>query len=115
MLSSIKSLVCVGVCALLLMASGASHAAQADSKGTEFWLMFNGNLPGGGEVVNLFLAGDTATTGTVEIPGLGFSAPFSVTPGTVTTVTLPLAVRMNSSDLIENKGVHVTASEEVTV
>jgi hypothetical protein len=106
------------VAAMLILSSlimAPAMAQQADSKGTDFWLMFNGNLAGGGEVVNLFLTGDTAATGTVEIPGLAFSTPFSVTPGTVTTVTLPLAVRVDSSDTVENKGVHVTADQEVTV
>ena len=65
--------------------------------------------------MSLFITGDTATTGTVTIPGLAFTAPFTVTPGTVTTVALPASVAMQSSDTIENKGVHVTALAEVTV
>lgn len=69
----------------------------------------------GGAALSLFITGDTATTGTVEIPSLAFSAPFSVTPGTVTTVVLPSAAEMRSSDLVENKGIHVTALAEVTV
>jgi hypothetical protein len=56
-----------------------------------------------------------ATTGTVEIPGLAFSTPFSVTPGTVTTVALPATTDIQTSDAVEAKGVHVTAAAEVTV
>lgn len=104
-----------GLLVSFLLVSGQVMAAQPDTKGTDFWLMFNANLTGGGEVVNLFLTGDTAATGTVEIPGLAFSTSFSVTPGTVTTVTLPVAVRVNTSDTVENKGVHISADEEVTV
>ncbi|OZG72243.1 hypothetical protein BTA51_15990 [Hahella sp. CCB-MM4] len=95
--------------------SGIANAVQPDSKGTDFWLMFNGNLPGSGEVVNLYITGDIATNGTVSIPGLAFSSPFAVVPGTVTTVNLPLSVRMDTSDFIESKGVHVVANDEVTV
>lgn len=87
--------------------------ALPDSKGTDFWLMFNGNI--GTPNASLFITGDTATTGTVEIPGLSFSAPFTVTPGTVTTVILPRNVAVTTVDTVENKGVHVTATDEVTV
>ncbi len=114
-LRSFRYLIAATVLSLLALSTPPTFAAQSDSSGTEFWLMFNGNLAGGGEVVNLFITGGVNTTGTVEIPGLGFSAPFSVTAGNVTTITLPLSVRMESSDSIENKGVHVTAQSEVTV
>jgi hypothetical protein len=100
---------------VILFTSQSVFAVQPDSKGTEFWLMFNGNLNGSGENVDLFIAGDIPTTGLVEIPGLGFSQVFNVIPGVVTTVDLPLSVRLNSSDIIENKGVHITADNEVTV
>ncbi len=88
--------------------------SRPDSRGTEFWLAFPGNYVGG-STMSLFIAGDVATTGTVEIPGLAFSTAFSVTPGTVTTVTLPAAADIQTSDLVEAKGVHVVANAEVTV
>lgn len=94
-------------------ALGTAFAAQPDSKGTDFWLMFNGNL--GTSTLSLFITGDTPATGTVAIPGLGFSAPFSVTPGTVTTVTLPAAAAVTTVNTVEAKGIHVTSDEEVTV
>lgn len=103
-----------GVVALLLALTAGQSLAQ-DSKGTSFWLMFNENLAGGGEVVNLFITGDTVTTGTVSGPGLGAPIPFSVTPGTVTTVNLPLTVRAAGVDSVENKGLLVTAGAEITV
>jgi hypothetical protein len=84
-----------------------------DSKGTEFWLTFPGNLSVA-ELV-LFITGDQDTTGTVALPGLGFTSSFTVSAGTVTPVLLPPAAALNSSDTIENKGVHITAESEVTV
>ncbi len=95
-----------------LAATGSARAQ--DSKGADFWLTFPGNL-GPGVNLSLFITGDTATSGTVSIPGLVFSAPFTVTPGAVTTVALPFAAELNSSDTVENKGIHVTAAAEVTV
>lgn len=90
-------------------------ASAQDSKGTDFWLMFNQNF--GTPTLSLFITGDTATTGTVSIPGLSpaFTQGFTVTPGMVTTVTLPSNAVAAGSDTIQNLGVRVTANDEVTV
>jgi hypothetical protein len=102
---------------LVLMAMFVAFTALAvekpDSKGKEFWLMFNANnsIP----VLTLFITGDVATTGMVEIEGLGFSEAFTVTPGTVTSVSIPATATVRSNDVVENLGIHVTAVEEVTV
>lgn len=90
-----------------------SASAASDSQGDEFWLTFPGNL--GAEELTLFIAGATATTGTVAIPGLGFSAPFTVAPGVVTSVSLPLDAQIETSDVVENLGIHVTSAAEVSV
>ena len=89
------------------------YAAQLDSKGTDFWLMFDGNLDT--PELTLFITGDTATSGTVSIPGLAFTSPFTVTPGTVTSVTIPSSAQVTTSDLTENLGIHVVSATEVTV
>ncbi len=109
---AVRALLLIG-----LFVSMSSHSASAapDSKGTDFWLTFPGNYSGGPQL-SLFITGDTASTGTVEIPGLGFSTTFTVTPGTVTTVSIPSTADLgSSSDIVENKGIHVTALVEVTV
>lgn len=64
----------------------------------------------------IYVLSDTTTTGTIEVPGLGFSAPFAVTAGTDTPVTLPAATTLGMvSDTIQDKGIHVTALAEVSV
>jgi hypothetical protein len=97
----------------LFLAVAASPAAAQDSKGTDFWLGFPGNFSQ--QETNLFITGDTATSGTVSIPGLAFTQPFTVTPGSVTTVVLPNTVQMQLSNTVQNLGIHVTALAEVTV
>jgi hypothetical protein len=94
--------------------SVAAPAGAQDSKGSDFWLAFQGNFQGGSQLT-LFIAGDTATAGTVTIPGLGFTTPFTVTPGAVTSVNLPTSAQQFSSDAVENLGIHVTSVAEVTV
>ena len=91
----------------------ASAATNPDSLGTDFWLAFPGNYSGG--TLTLFITGPTATSGTVTMPGVAFSAPFTVTPGTVTSVPLPAGSDIQTSDTVENLGIHVTADAEVTV
>jgi hypothetical protein len=69
---------------LSLMTISSSKAAL-DSKGTDFWLMFDGN--GGASTLTLFITSDVNTSGSVDIPGLGFSMPFVVVASTVTSVS----------------------------
>ena len=94
-------------------------ALSVDSRGTDFWIGFNANLHEGGQPVTmtLFITGDVATTGTVEIPGLAtpFSAPFVVNPGQVTSVVLPDDAEVRTVSVIEKKGIHITAQDEVAV
>ena len=100
--------------AAMLWTQSPSHAQTTqDSKGTDFWLLFNTNL--GSPALSLFITGDVATAGTVAIPGLAFTAPFTVVPGTVTTVNLPAGAALTLADGIENRGIHVTSAAEVTV
>ena len=98
---------------LLFLLPVTAGSAAIDSKGTDFWLAFNSNL--GVPALTLFVTGDAATSGTVAIPGLSFTASFSVTPGTVTSVPVPSGAMLNTSDGVESKGIHVTAGAEVTV
>ncbi len=97
----------------LLGASAASAQGRPDNLGDDFWLGFPTNLIQ--QDITLFIAGPTATSGTVSIPGLAFSTAFTVTPGSVTTVALPPNTQMSGGSTTEEKGVHVTAEDEVAV
>ncbi len=93
-------------------------------KGTDFWLMFPQNYD---DCVNctssspyqfvpqLLISSDVANSGTVTIPGLGFSSNFTLAAGQGTYVDIPIAVAMLTVDGVENTGIHVTAQSEVTV
>lgn len=84
------------------------------SRGREFWLAFPNNLDTS-VTLTVFITGETATTGTVRVPGQGFTAPFTVTPGQVTSVVVPVPTMLATYGSAENKGVQVTAAAEVTV
>ena len=91
----------------------AEAAEQRDSQGREFWLGFSENESQ--SELSLFVSGNSATVGTVEIPGLGFATSFSVVPGVVTSISLPPGARAAGSGAVQNVGIHVTAGAEVSV
>ncbi len=90
-----------------------TYAQSQDSKGTDFWLMFNGNIST--PTLTLFITSDVNTSGTVSVPGLAFSVPFNVVANSVTPVVIPTAVATHTSNVIDNKGIRVTSLQEVTV
>lgn len=112
-LQSLLASLAIGLCLIL----GQNAIAQTpDNSGTEFVLGMMTNFePDANDNVELFITGDLATNGTVEIPGLAFSQAFVIVPGTVTSVGLPIAVRATGSDTIAPLGIVVTADEEVIV
>ncbi len=101
----------------LIIIAGASNlwaqTDQPDNKGKEFWIMFSKNFSTSN--LFIFITSDVATSGTVEIPGISFTTTFSVTPEEITTIQLPSTAAVTSNDLIEKKGIHITAKQEVTV
>ncbi|MFP2932879.1 PKD domain-containing protein [Pyxidicoccus sp. 3LG] len=94
----------------------ASVAApvKPGSRGREFWLAVPAN-GGGTPELTLRISGETAATGTVRIPGLIHAQGFSVTPGQVTSLTIPAGATLATANGVENKGVQVSADAEVTV
>ncbi|MCF8231410.1 MAG: T9SS type A sorting domain-containing protein [Bacteroidales bacterium] len=86
-----------------------------DNKGTEFWITMPRNFDMYGTALYLDITSDVATNGTVEIPGLIFSEEFSSVPGEISRITLPELAMLSTNETIENKGIHITAMDEVTV
>jgi gliding motility-associated-like protein len=66
------------------------------------------------EKMQLYITSDVNTTGSVEILGIGFSQPFSVTANQITTIDIPRSAALNDQGTF-NKGIHVTAQKAVVV
>ena len=98
--------------AAIVLTQVGALADSPDSKGTDFWVMFDTNL--GSPALTLFITGDVATTGTVTV-GAGLPTPFAIVPGTVTSVPIAASAAMVTADGIETKGIHITSLAEVTV
>lgn len=107
------------VIGFMCLALSLSSMAQSNTttQGTDFWLGFMNNTDNTApQELSVFIAGDAPASGTVEVPGQGWSMNYSVTPGTTTTVVIPNNVaEVLTSQQTENKGVHVTASTNVSV
>ena len=89
------------------------------SAGTDFWVAFMGTIAGQGATCTLYISSQVASTGTVSNPygGLAFTSNFTVTPRTVTNITLPYwaTISTNVNGLVEEFGIHITASQPVSV
>lgn len=95
--------------------AGISVLEPAQNEGKEFIVVFQPNFDNTGVALSLFISSDQQTAGTVEIEGIGFTTDFSVSPGVVTTVVIPTQAIMTGSDVIANRGIHITADRPVSV
>ena len=89
------------------------------TKGKEFWVGFMQNwesIPSENEQLNLFITSDQNTTGTVEVPGQGWSQNFTITANQTTTVTIPNGIAEHfTSEVVESKGVYIETQDTVAV
>ncbi len=93
-------------------------------KGTDFWLMFPQNYDNcpncnSNSVYQfqpqLLISSDVNNSGTVTIPGLNFSANFTLSAGQATSVQIPTNAAMSGMEQVGNTGIRVTSQSEVTV
>lgn len=97
------------------MTSAPQQRYNIDNKGTEFWIMMPRNYDMYDVGLYLDITSDVATNGTVEVPGISFSEDFTSSPGSITRITLPVEAMVGTNEMIESKGIHITANDEVTV
>lgn len=81
-------------------------------QGTDFWLAYPSNMFAADGAV--FILADAATNFTVEIPGLGISVSDTAAPGSPGGVNIPSTASIQTSEVVENKGIHVTSDLPVT-
>lgn len=117
--TAMRKLLLWALALMTLMGLSAGVKAASDSAGTEFYFAFQQNNVSVVGDLSLFITSQQNTQGVVEIPGLNFSAAFTVLANTVTTVILPSVLPNDAKQLPHNMvsklAVHVTAQHEVTV
>ncbi len=111
-------LIVVMFCSILAPVLALGQGA-IPTKGKEFWVGFMQNwesIPSENEQLNLFITSDQNTTGTVEVPGQGWSQNFTITANQTTTVTIPNGIAEHfTSEVVESKGVYIETQDTVAV
>lgn len=107
------------LCGLSLLGQNALLAqGSGPTKGKEFWVGFmqNFEIQEGAEELSFFVTSSQNTTGTIEVPNLGYSEPFNVTANQTTTVSIDNAlVEHFTSEVIEDKGIFISTQDTVSV
>ena len=108
------------IATLLLFTFQVQIWAQGTSnRGTDFWLMYGSHVAGYSSNQNswqkmaLYLTSDVSTTGTIEIPGIGYNVPFSVNANQVTTVQIPQAAYIGGAEGKFNKGINIKSVKPI--
>jgi hypothetical protein len=97
------------------LASTAPLPASVGNVGSEFWLTFPQADHYGTRVDSLLVTSETNTNGQVQIPGIGYSASFTVSAGSTTVLSVPLTAEADISDSVTQLGIHLTAVSPVAV
>ncbi|MCB9196294.1 MAG: PKD domain-containing protein, partial [Flavobacteriales bacterium] len=84
------------------------------TKGTDFWFGFMENYQTPSPTV--YISSDVATSGTISIPGQGFSQTFTVAANSTTAIAIPAGQGVTTTNqTVQGKGIHVVANDPVTV
>lgn len=95
------------------------RAQTASNKGTDFWLMYGAHVAGFSTNQNnwqkmaIYVTSDVNTTGTLEIPGINYTASFSVTANAVTVVQVPQTAYIGGVEGKFNKGIHLKSVKPI--
>ena len=111
--SNSKICLIVGFLAWLSFESTAQNITNA---GSEFWFAYTEMRDTDQADYEVKISSENTTSGTVSIPGTGFSQNFSISPGAVATVVIPpVDAWITGSDTIVQKGIKVISEEDIVV
>ncbi len=92
--------------------------SQITSTGKEFWFNFMHNHETAGRTYDLkiFISADVNASGTVSVPGRGWSKNFTVSANSTTIISVPTDVgHVTIADAISNQGVHIISDNDINV
>ncbi|MFN3874360.1 MAG: hypothetical protein ACK4L7_00410, partial [Flavobacteriales bacterium] len=104
----------LAIALLLLVAEASAQQTALPTRGRRFWTTFMQN-GFGAQTLRIHIASTTATTGTVSLPLLSWSQPFSVAANSVAIIDLPNSAEMTGTETVQSKGVLVQAQDSVNV
>lgn len=109
----------VAILFIAFLLSGQAFAQSITNSGKEFWFafpeMFDKGVTAADYWVNI--TSNQGATGTVSIPGAGFTRPFTVAPGGIQQVNFTPASLcwLNGSDSLFHRAIHITSNNDVVV
>lgn len=104
----------IALLSLLALSSSAQDSSTRTSEGTDFIFSFspNNSTP---TKLTLFISSKVPAAGIVDIPRLGTKLPFSTSPGTVTSVAIPVSMATFPTGAKSTYGINVTSDFPVSV
>ena len=91
-----------------------SSSGQAGLSGDRFWVAFLPNAYSA-SVLELWISSAEACSGTVQLPGYGWSQSFQVDTDTIMLVVVPVSAIPDSSEVVQHKGVLIEATGAIGV
>ncbi len=88
---------------------------EVTTVGTDFWFGFMNNFEANTATFTVFISSEEVASGVIEIPLQGWSETFITTPGVTTSINIPGSSENVTSGIIENKGIHVTSDNPVSL
>jgi len=91
-----------------------SAYSQYSTLGNDFWLAYMQNFDDPANTL-LYLTSEAGSTGTVSIPGTGWSENFTIAPNGSVQVTIPAAqdVAIDIGNTVINKGIHIVSNNDI--
>lgn len=101
---------------LFCMSVGIAFAQNISTQGRDFWVSFMPNSGSAVPKLELLVAGPRSCSGTAVNPLTGWHTEFTVNPGVVTTVSIPIAEGMaEQENTIVHRALHVTTTDNVSL
>ena len=100
---------------LSLFAFRGQAQVEVTTVGTDFWFSFMNNFEAGSATLTVFISSEDISTGTIEMPLQGWSQNFATTPGVTTSIDIPIGAENFLSGVVEDKGIHVTSDNPISL
>jgi len=91
-----------------------AYGQEFSTKGKDFWMGFMQNY-NSSATLSVYVTATIATSGTVTIPGIGFSQAFNVSANSTSLVSIPLSAMATANGTVENKGIRIQSNDTISV
>ena len=101
--------------AFAILTTSTSFLAAQTNEGTNFWFGFMEHINPRLNTKVVLITSKVNTSGTITIPGLGFTQTFNVIANDVTSIEMPLDTEFIGSEFVQDIAINVTSVEPISV